>query len=178
MKIRTATPADADEMVQARTASWRAAYAGLVDAAVLAGLPEEASERYVRHLAQKRPLELTLVAEKGPYVIGFAMFTWDHDEAAEEDAAPGVPGEVQSIYVHPDHWSRGAGRALMNEGVRWLTEAGLSPVRVWMMEGSEVSGRFYERYGFEPDGARKTAEISGASIPCRRLTLKRDAPAA
>ncbi|GAA2271264.1 GNAT family N-acetyltransferase [Glycomyces scopariae] len=165
-------------MVQVRTASWRAAYAGLVDADVLAGLPEEASERYVRHLAQKRPLELALVAEKGPYVIGFAVFAWDRDEAAEEDAGPGVPGEVLSIYVHPDHWSRGAGRALMNEGVRWLTEEGLTPVRVWMMEGSEVSRRFYERYGFAADGARKTVELSGASFPCARLTLQKDAAAA
>lgn len=175
MRIRTATPADADEMVQVRTASWRAAYAGLVDADVLAALPEEASERYVRHLAQKRPLELTLVAEKGPYVIAFAVFTWDHDEADEEDAGPGVPGEVQAIYVHPDRWGRGAGRALMNEGVRWLTEQGLAPVRVWMLEGSEISRRFYERYGFEADGARKNAELSGASFPCERLTLKKDA---
>lgn len=172
MRIRTATPADADEMVQVRTASWRAAYEGLVDADVLAGLPEEAPERYVRHLARKRPLEIEFVAEKGPYVIGFAVFTWDHDEADEDGAGPGVPGEVQSIYVHPDHWSRGAGRALMNEGVRWLADQGFAPVRVWIMEGSEISRRFYERYGFASDGARKTVELSGATIPCERLTLK------
>nr|BFF22862.1 GNAT family N-acetyltransferase [Glycomyces mayteni] len=159
-------------MVQVRTASWRAAYDGLVGADVLAGLPEEASERYVRYLARKRPLETELVAEKGPYVIGFAAFTFDRDEADEDTAGPGVPGEVQAIYVHPDHWSRGAGRALMNEGVRWLAEQGFAPVRVWMMEGSAISRRFYERYGFELDGARKTVELSGATIPCERLTLK------
>lgn len=174
MRIRTATPADADEMVQVRTAAWRAAYAGLVDAEVLAGLPEEASERYVRHLAEHRPLELTLVAEKGPYVIGFAVFTWDHSEADEDEAGPGTPGEVRLIYVHPDHWSRGAGRALMREGERWLTERGLLPIRLWELEGNAVSRRFYERYGFVPDGERKTTEISGASLPCARLTLPKD----
>ncbi|MDN3242024.1 GNAT family N-acetyltransferase [Glycomyces tritici] len=161
-------------MVQIRTAAWRAAYAGLVDAEVLAGLPEEASERYVRHLAEHPDLELTLVAEKGPYVIGFAVFTWDRTEAREEGAGPGVPGEVQMIYVHPDHWSRGAGRALLREGERWLTEQGLLPIRVWEMEGSEASHRFYTRYGFVPDGERRTAEISGAVLPCARLALPKD----
>ncbi|MDA1367211.1 GNAT family N-acetyltransferase [Glycomyces algeriensis] len=174
MRIRTATPADADEMVQIRTAAWRAAYAGLVDAAVLAGLPEEASERYVRHLAEHPDLELTLVAEKGPYVIGFAVFTWDRTEATEEDAEPGVPGEVKMIYVHPDHWSRGAGRALLREGERWLTEQGLLPIRVWELEGNDRSRRFYTRYGFVPDGERRTAEISGAALPSARLTLPKD----
>ncbi len=161
-------------MVQVRTASWRAAYAGLVDAEVLAGLPEEASERYVRYLAEHRRLEHTLVAEKGPYVIAFATFTWDRTEATEEDAGPGVPGEVQAIYVHPDHWSRGAGRALMREGQRWLTEQGLLPIRVWELEGNEISRRFYTRYGFVPDGERKTTELSGATLPCARLTLPKD----
>ncbi|MFG3338330.1 GNAT family N-acetyltransferase [Glycomyces sp. NPDC048151] len=174
MRIRTATPADADEMVQARTAAWRAAYAGLVDAEVLAGLPEEASERYVRHLAEHRDLELTLVAEKGPYVIGFGVFTWDRTEATDEDAGPGVPGEVRMLYVHPDHWSRGAGRALMREGERWLAEQGLLPVRVWELEGNPVSHRFYTRYGFVPDGERKTETIGGAELPCARLTLPKD----
>ncbi|MDA1386496.1 MULTISPECIES: GNAT family N-acetyltransferase [Glycomyces] len=174
MRIRTATPADADEMVQIRTAAWRAAYAGLVDAEVLAGLPEEASERYVRHLAEHPDLELTLVAEKGPYVIGFAVFTWDRTESSEEDAGPGVPGDVRMLYVHPDHWSRGTGRALMREGERWLTEQGLLPIRVWELEGNEVSRRFYTRYGFVPDGERRTEEISGAELPCARLTLPKD----
>lgn len=161
-------------MVQIRTAAWRAAYAGLVDAEVLAGLPEEASERYVRHLAEHPDLELTLVAEKGPYVIGFAVFTWDRTESSEEDAGPGVPGDVRMLYVHPDHWSRGTGRALMREGERWLTGQGLLPIRVWELEGNEVSRRFYTRYGFVPDGERRTEEISGAELPCARLTLPKD----
>ncbi|MEV3938913.1 GNAT family N-acetyltransferase [Glycomyces sp. NPDC049804] len=161
-------------MVQIRTAAWRAAYAGLIDADVLAGLPEVASERYVRRLADRPDLELTLVAEKGPYVIGFAVFTWDHTEATEEEAGPGTPGEVRMLYVHPDHWSRGAGRALMREGERWLAEQGLWPVRVWELEGNEISRRFYTRYGFVPDGERKTELISGAELPCARSVLPKD----
>lgn len=174
MRIRTATPADADEMVQIRTAAWRAAYAGLVDADVLAGLPEEASERYVRRLAELSDLELILVAEKGPYVIGFAVFAWDRSEATEDEAGPGTPGDVRQLYVDPDHWSRGTGRALLREGERWLTEQGLLPIRVWEAEGNEISHRFYTRYGFVPDGERKTDTISGAVLPCVRLALPKD----
>jgi len=174
MRIRTATPADADEIVQVRTASWRAAYAGLVDDEVLSQLPEVAPERFVRGLAERHALRVTLVAEKGPFVIGFGTFNWDTGASSEEEAGPGTPGEVQALYVHPDHWGRGAGRALMREGERWLTEQGLLPIRVWQLEGSEISRRFYERYGFAPDGERKTTELAGASLPCERLTLPKD----
>jgi ribosomal protein S18 acetylase RimI-like enzyme len=174
MRIRTAGPADADEIVQVRSASWRAAYSGIMSAAVLAQLPEVAPEHFVRSLARRGDGSITLVAEKGPNVIGFVSVGWDTRESSEETAVPGTPGEIWAIYVHPDHWGRGAGRALMREGQRWLAERELLPIRAWELVGNAIGRRFYERCGFEADGAEDTYAKGGESYPIERLSLPQD----
>ncbi|MQM27098.1 GNAT family N-acetyltransferase [Glycomyces albidus] len=174
MRIRTGGPADADEIMQLKNASWRAAYAGIVADEVLAGLSDEPSEGFVRGLSHRREHVITLVAEKGPNVIGFATVGWDRREATEAEAGPGCPGEVWAIYVHPDHWGRGAGTALMREGQRWLTDEALLPIRVWELVGNRVGRRFYERYGFAPDGERGEFELGGRAYPIERLALPKD----
>lgn len=178
MRIRTGGPADADEIVQAKNASWRAAYSGIVAAEFLAGLPEEPGDSFVRSLAARREHVLTLVAEKGPNVIGFATVGWDRRECTEETAGPGEPGEVWAIYVHPDHWGRGAGRALLREGHRWLNERGLAPIRVWELVGNTIGRGFYEHYGFTADGETTELELGGKAYPLERLSLPKDRLAA
>lgn len=176
MRIRTGGPADADEIVQVRSASWRAAYRGILSDEALAQLPEVASEQFVRALARKREYANTFVAEKGPNVIGFASVGWDTRESSAEEAGPGAPGEVWAIYVHPDHWGRGAGYALMRECHRWLSERGMLSIRVWELAGNDIGRRFYERYGFVPDGELDTFEVSGEAHRIERWSLPKDRP--
>ncbi|MCC3764188.1 GNAT family N-acetyltransferase [Glycomyces sp. TRM65418] len=171
MRIRTGGPADADEIVQVRSASWRAAYRGILSDEALAQLPEVASEQFVRDLARRHEYAITFVAEKGPNVIGFATACWDTRESSAEEAGPGTPGEVRALYVHPDHWGRRAGYALMRECHRWLAGRGMLPVRVWTLAGNDLGRGFYERYGFVPDGERDTLEISGEAHAIERLSL-------
>ncbi len=174
MKIRTAGPADADEIVQVRVASWRAAYSGLVDDKVLSGLRDEPSESFVMNLSSPPPFWLTLVAERGPDVIGSITVGWDTRESGRGEAESGQPGEVWMLYVHPDHWGGGAGYALMREAHKALNEFGLAPIRVWVLEGNEVGKRFYERYGFVLDGERADYEIGRRAYPIVRYTLPKD----
>lgn len=174
MKIRTAGPADADEIVQVKVASWRAAYSGLIDADVLHDLRDEPSESFVMNLSSPPPFWLTLVAERGPDVIGSVTVGWDTREAERDEAEPDRPGEVWSLYVHPDHWGRGAGYALMREAHKALNEFGLSPIRVWMLDGNAVGKRFYERYGFVADQERTDYHIGGRPYPIMRYTLPKE----
>jgi GNAT superfamily N-acetyltransferase len=171
MRIRTGGPADADEIVQVRSASWRAAYRGIISEDVLEDLPEVASEQFVRGLARQSEHAHTFVAEKGPNVIGFASVGWARGEVEESQAGPGSAGEVWAVYVHPDHWGRGAGYALMRECHRWLFERQMLPVRVWELVGNRTGRTFYDRYGFAPDGVRQDRELLGESYPTERLSL-------
>ncbi|THV41617.1 GNAT family N-acetyltransferase [Glycomyces buryatensis] len=174
MKIRTAGPADADEIVQVKNASWREAYAGIIPDEDLASLPDVPGERFVRSLSSPKPFTLNLVAERGQDVVGWAATGWYREEVGEDEVGPGSPGEVWAIYVHPDFQGRGIGYALMREAHRHLTETGLAPIRLWMLEGNESGSRFYERYGFVADGERSTFEFSGTAYPTVRYTLPKD----
>ncbi len=174
MKIRTAGPADADEIVQVRVASWRAAYGDIIDPKVLADLREEPSESFVMNLSSPPPFWTTLVAERGPDVIGSIVVGWDTRECDRDEVESGRPGEVWMLYVHPDRWGTGAGHALMREGHRALTAFGLSPIRVWVLDGNVIGKRFYERYGFVADGERAEHEIGGRHYPIVRYTLPKD----
>ncbi|GAB3226179.1 GNAT family N-acetyltransferase [Glycomyces halotolerans] len=157
-----------------KNASWRAAYSGIIADETLASMGETPSEAFVMNLSSPPPFWLTLVAERGPDVIGAITVGWDTRECARGEAEPGRPGEVWMLYVHPDHWGRGAGRALMREGHKALDEFGLSPVRVWLLEGNEIGRRFYERYGFVSDGERTDFEVDGRTHPIVRMSLPKD----
>ena len=174
MKIRTAGPADADEIVQVKNASWRAAYSDIVDGAVLSGLQEEPSESFVMNLSSPPPLWTTLVAERGPDVIGSITVGRDARECDRDEAGSERPGEVQMLYVNPEYWGGGAGYALMREGHKALNGFGLSPIRVWVFDGNRIGRRFYERYGFELDGERSDHEIGSRTYPLVRYTLPKD----
>ncbi|GAB3647420.1 hypothetical protein GCM10028833_11150 [Glycomyces tarimensis] len=137
-------------------------------------MPAEPSETFVMNLSSPPPFWLTLVAERGPDVIGSITVGWDTRESARNEVEPGQPGEIWMLYVHPDHWGRGAGHALMREAHKALNEYGLSPVRVWVLEGNQVGAHFYERYGFVRDGERTTHEIGKRPYPIVRYTLPKD----
>ena len=81
----------------------------------------------------------------GPYRI-------DQD-SARRDRLQG--GEIYAIYVDPQHWGTGAGRALMAAALSHLAGEGLSPVRLWVLADNHRARRFYERHGFTADGTTK-----------------------
>jgi GNAT superfamily N-acetyltransferase len=78
---------------------------------------------------------------------------------------------VYAIYVDPPSWGTGAGRALMDAAVAHLRGYGLTPVRLWALDGNERAARFYRRYGFVADGATGTDPLGGGEVPTIRFTL-------
>ncbi len=64
----------------------------------------------------------------------------------------GETGELYAIYLHPDWWSAGVGRALTETVLTTLREAGYRRVVLWTLTGNVRARRFYERAGFTPDG--------------------------
>jgi RimJ/RimL family protein N-acetyltransferase len=62
---------------------------------------------------------------------------------------------VYAIYVDPDRWSTGTGRALMDTAVAHLHDAGFVEIRLWVLDDNPRARRFYERAGFRADGVTK-----------------------
>ncbi len=90
------------------------------------------------------------MAVDGERVVGFVTFG-----PPRPDEDPCV-GELYAIYVDPDHWGAGYGRALIAAAERGLREAGYGEAVLWVLASNARSRRFYEIAGWSADGATKT----------------------
>jgi GNAT superfamily N-acetyltransferase len=162
-------PADAVEIARVRVRSWQVAYAHAFPADALAGLSHEAGlEWWTRALEDPYPHMHTLVAEDDGEVIGFASLG-----AAREDDVLGL-GELFAIYVHPDAWGRGAGRALMAETLARLRAEGFGEAILWVLDDNPRTRRFYEQCGWRADGGVKEEEWLGTRIREVRYRIRLD----
>jgi len=151
--VRWAGTEDAEAIATIQVESWRAAYRGLVDQAYLDQLdPADRMPRWREGLAESVwPERGTLVAEADGRVVGFAHLS------------TGDESELHAIYVRPDAWGTGAGRALMAEAVRRLAEEGCRDVVLWVLATNERARRFYQKAGWHADGGEAPHDVGGVA---------------
>ncbi|MBC7274735.1 MAG: GNAT family N-acetyltransferase, partial [Streptomyces sp.] len=78
----------------------------------------------------------------------------------------GTPGaELYALYVAPDHYGEGIGRALLKESLRRCAAAGHERMFLWVLKGNTGARRFYERSGFRADGTEEPFEAGGVEVP-------------
>ncbi len=148
--IRPGTPEDAEAVARVHVESWRAAYAHALSAEGLAGLS-------VERRAEMHRRSPPLVAELNGEIVGFV--------AVGSGTDPDTDGELYAVYVHPDRWGTGVGRALIQAGEQRLRELGHQHAILWVLENNPRARRFYQAAGWTPDGARRPIEIFGALVP-------------
>jgi ribosomal protein S18 acetylase RimI-like enzyme len=145
--IRVATLADARAIAQVHVASWRAGYRGLVPDAYLERLSVD--ERAAMWETILRDGETTvLVAGDGERIDGFVAF-----HAAR--------GEIGALYVDPPRFRAGIGTALLSAAHERLGDK--PAVALWVLDGNHAARAFYERHGYEPDGAPTIHGATGAA---------------
>jgi GNAT superfamily N-acetyltransferase len=142
--IRPGTPEDAEATARVHLESWRAAY-------TLTGPSPE------QRLDLHRRFPASFVAEVDGDIVGFVGVGPSRDADAE--------GELYTIYVAPDCWGTGIGRALIGAGERRLRELGHRKIILWVLEGNSRAQRFYESAGWSADGECRTIEFAGETIP-------------
>ncbi|MFC7529990.1 GNAT family N-acetyltransferase [Actinoplanes sp. GCM10030250] len=156
MLIRPAAGGDAVGLADVHVRAWRVAYRGLVPQAHLDRMDPVARvpgwEQWIREV---RPPAGIFVLDDGGTVAGFVTVS-----AGPE---PGT-GEINAIYLAPEHWGQGAGRQLMSFAVDHLTRAGFRESVLWMLGSNERARRFYEAGGWVPDGVSRVDESRGAPL--------------
>jgi ribosomal protein S18 acetylase RimI-like enzyme len=173
--VRDARGADAGDIARIQVARWRAGYAGLVPAEVLAELTSaEAAERWREHWAQslasppssRHRVMVAVGAEPGGgrVVAGFASF----GPATDADRWPATDGELYELCVEPAQTGRGHGSRLLNAAAAAMAEDGFGTVCAWVLEQDAAARKFLESSGWAADGARKVLDM-GASVPLIRL---------
>ncbi|SDT26621.1 GNAT family N-acetyltransferase [Actinoplanes derwentensis] len=158
MILREATVDDAGVLADVHVTAWRQAYQGQIPQHYLDQMdPGRRRDRW-RQILHDPGAAVTLVADSGsPGVIGFIRVSSSRDS----DADPRQVGEVQGLYLLSAFWGLGAGRLLMEAGLRRLAEAGYRESTLWVLATNERARRFYEAGGWIPDGTTKTDDSRG-----------------
>ena len=166
MNIVSITPALASAASHLYATAWKAAYRGMIPQEYLDQL---SPERWTPLLGQSSPDQQDfLLLENGqPAAVSSIC-------AARDPSMQGW-GEIISLYVHPDRFRRGYGRALLQHDLRQLAGMGFSRVYLWVLEENLRAQSFYRAMGLSPDGGRSLLTIGGAEIP--ELRFVRTVPA-
>jgi GNAT superfamily N-acetyltransferase len=152
VEIRSATVSDVRAIARVHVDSWQAAYRGQIPEDYLQALSVDSRERVWRELIAdaRPPREQILVALDEGSLVGFAGTCPSRDP----DATPAV-GELGSIYVAPEHWSRSVGRVLLEAALNALADAGFSTATLWVLDTNRRARRFYEAAGWTEEGMTK-----------------------
>lgn len=158
--IRPEIAADCEALAQLHVLAWQKAYRGLLPDEVLDGLSVTQWATVRRERFGNDGPRRTLVAEKDGQAVGFVRFGPDRSDA--------TCGEIQAIYVHPQHWGSGAGEALLREALESLPQ---QEIRLWMLEGNERAQKFYAKHGLHPNGTTHTYRHPGSDFDAPELQI-------
>jgi len=158
MLLRRAVPGDELAVAGVHVRSWQKAGRGLLPDQYLDELrPEDRAARY--SFGDDEPgRPVTVVAVDQDVVRGFVTIGPSRDTDRERS------GELFALYVDPDSWGLGIGRALMNEARGRLTRLSFEEAILWVLVGNERAERFYRVDGWLLDGARRLDEVHGVTV--------------
>lgn len=153
-------PMETDDEVRGKAfvhwRSWHEAYSVIVD------------RRYLDALTLDKCVEIAfrwrenvLIALDEGKVVGFAGY----GNCTDEDL-PNA-GELFALYVLPEFYGTGLGRQLTREALSRLSQP---KVCLWVLKDNHRAIRFYEKYGFRPDGREKTL-ILGTPLQAIRMVI-------
>ena len=139
LRLRRATPRDAEAIARIYVETWREAYAGMLPDRVLLGMSRDRQMQAWRHSVLD-PAQIVIVAEEGGQILGFG--------SGGVSRRPSLPfaGEIYTLYVAPDHQRRGVGRAILAALLRGFSAAGRTSAIVWAL-ADNPSRFFYEAMG-------------------------------
>jgi GNAT superfamily N-acetyltransferase len=96
------------------------------------------------------------VAELNEEIVGFCNLIPSRDK----DSNPQTIAEIAAIYIQPEHWRQGAGRALCQRALETARRENFTAVTLWGLISNIAARNFYEKMGFRLDGATKSEPIS------------------
>lgn len=151
--IRRADKNDAPALAEILTQSWKAAYADIVPPAELNSAAD--SERYTAAFTAmtQNPSNTVLIAHGDGVPCGMLFYCPARDTDLSGYA------EIVALYTLPQYWGNGPGQLLMK---RMLAEThhAYSGAALWVFRDNARARRFYEKFGFVPDGKQKQENFS------------------
>ncbi len=153
MEIVRASLDRAEDIAYVHAMSWREAYHGIVPDEFLEDFTPEKRADVFRKSFPSSPDEFYIAYLDGQ-PMGMLVIGKLRDADADEHA-----GEIGAIYLLAGYWGKGYGKQLMDFAISRLKELSYRTVTLWVLEANERARKFYERYGYVFDGAKKEINI-------------------
>jgi len=170
VRVREATTDDAQAIAEINVRGWRTAYRGVVSDATLDAMSvEDLRTRFTGFMADPGRAATALVAmDDEGRVTGYTSF------GTPREAPSGLEevGEVYALYVEPDAWGSGAGRALLRAAEEGLRDAGFRRAFLWVLEENPRARRFYEAAGWRWDGTLSRHQVECDNLPIVRYVVE------
>lgn len=165
IRVREAGVSDAAAMAEVNASGWRAGYGGLVPSDYLDRLPVAQWGREMSEgLRSPRGDSFTRIAELDGSFAGYCYVA----APGREQPDGSTRAELVALYVDPERWGRGVGRALLEAALEETSARGYEAIELWTFEENERALRVYERAGFRRDGGRRPFPKTGT--PTVRLS--------
>lgn len=165
--IRQVERGDADSLAAVHVGATQAGYRGLMSDDYLNAFTIEKWVPWWREHLSGDEMPPIRVAVRDGAVVGFCTVATPSRDAD----TGGEVAEVEALNVSPDAWRSGIGTALMNDALDRFRSDGWQVASLWVADSSARAQGFYQRLGFEFDGASAMHEKSGARIVRMRLPL-------
>ena len=154
MEIRYLLPSDdLHKISYVYEQSWKYAYKNIIPQEYLDSIP-------VGHWADRicRDGWNNLVAIENETIIGTSCLS------KSRFARYGDHGEIISIYLLPEYMGKGYGKLLLDRAIDELRKLGHRDILLWVLAYNHRARRFYERYGFVPNGEKLQDNIGGRDL--------------
>ncbi len=137
--IRKNNLEDQEQIASIKINSWKSAYDKIIASKYLNALDlETQTQRYISSFDEYK--DLVLVAVKEREILGYSCFS-KSDKSGKYDA------ELVSLYIKPDHTSKGIGTSLLIETAKELYHQNKTNMIIWCLSDNKKAIQFYEKQG-------------------------------
>jgi GNAT superfamily N-acetyltransferase len=155
--IREAICSDAPSIARVHVASWQTTYRAILPPVFLDNLSVTTREKYWTDLlCAEQCRDCVYVAEHESQIVGFASGGTERTEKYDSQ------GELYAIYLLADQQGKGIGRQLVGAVARWLAQADMHSMLVWVLKDN-TARKFYEKLGGEAVAAQLIT-IGGVTV--------------
>ena len=150
VEIRNAEDSDLSRVAAIHSASWQAAYRGMISDQILDSLSAKERLQAWQDWILIPGSEL-FVASRGGAILGFhRLVRSDSSEGSDPY------DELTHLYLDPDVRGSGIGFALFEHAMQSARARGSQGLFLWVLEENERARRFYERANMRIDGGRQS----------------------
>lgn len=151
ISIRRAQPGDEKILASIQTASWKAAFAGILSPAELERCTDlhRAEQMYTRVLSTEGCNMAIEFVDGTPHCIA----AWGANRCGLGERI----GELVCIHSLQVNWGKGYGSAMMDHVIAQIKGAKYDSVILWVFEANIRARKFYEKHGFYLTEQKKQA---------------------